>query len=163
MARMIEGGEDVKFIARRMVILASEDIGNANPTALVMANACFEAVNKIGYPEANIILSQCATYLAASAKSNAAVVAIGDAMAAVRRYGDLPVPMHIRNAPTRLMKNLDYGKGYQYSHSYENNFSQQEYLPEKLEGTKFYEPGKNAREEELRKHLRMLWKEKYGY
>ena len=163
LARMIEGGEDVKFIARRMVILASEDIGNANPTALVMANACFEAVNKIGYPEANIILSQCVTYLAASAKSNAAVIAIGEAMSAVRRYGDLPVPMHIRNAPTKLMKNMDYGKGYQYSHSYENNFSQQEYLPEKLSGTKFYEPGRNAREEELRKHLRMLWKEKYSY
>lgn len=163
MARMIEGGEDVKFIARRMVILASEDIGNANPTALVMANACFEAVNKIGYPEANIILSQCVTYLAASAKSNAAVVAIGDAMAAVRRHGDLPVPMHIRNAPTKLMKNLDYGKGYQYSHSYENNFSAQEYLPEKIAGTKFYDPGKNPREEELRKFLRQLWKEKYGY
>ncbi len=163
MARMIEGGEDVKFIARRMVILASEDIGNANPTALVMANACFEAVNKIGYPEANIILSQCATYLAASAKSNAAVVAISEAMAAVRRHGDLPVPMHIRNAPTKLMKNMDYGKGYQYSHSYDNNFSPQEYLPEKLSGTRFYEPGKNAREEELRKHLRLLWKEKYGY
>jgi len=163
MARMIEGGEDVKFIARRLVILASEDIGNANPTALVMANACFDAVNKIGYPEANIILSQCATYLAASAKSNAAVVAIGDAMAAVRRHGDLPVPMHIRNAPTKLMKNMDYGKGYQYSHSYENNFSQQEYLPEKIAGTKFYEPGKNPREEELRKFLRQLWKEKYGY
>ncbi|HEY4150255.1 MAG TPA: replication-associated recombination protein A [Chitinophagaceae bacterium] len=163
MARMIEGGEDVKFIARRMVILASEDIGNANPTALVMANACFEAINKIGYPEANIILSQCATYLAASAKSNAAVVAISEAMAAVRRHGDLPVPMHIRNAPTKLMKNMDYGKGYQYSHSYDNNFSPQEYLPEKLSGTRFYEPGKNAREEELRKHLRLLWKEKYGY
>jgi putative ATPase len=163
MARMIEGGEDVKFIARRMLILASEDIGNANPTAIVMANTCFEAVNKIGYPEANIILSQCVTYLAASAKSNAAVVAIGDAMAAVRRHGDLPVPLHIRNAPTKLMKNMDYGKGYQYSHSYDNNFSPQEYLPEKLAGTKFYDPGKNAREEELRKHLRMLWKEKYGY
>jgi putative ATPase len=163
MARMIEGGEDVKFIARRLVILASEDIGNANPTALVMANACFDAVNKIGYPEANIILSQCATYLAASAKSNAAVVAIGDAMAAVRRFGDLPVPMHIRNAPTKLMKNMDYGKGYQYSHSYDNNFSLQEYLPEKLSGTKFYDPGKNPREEELRKFLRQLWKEKYGY
>jgi len=163
MARMIEGGEDVKFIARRLVILASEDIGNANPTALVMANACFDAVNKIGYPEANIILSQCATYLAASPKSNAAVVAIGDAMAAVRRFGDLPVPMHIRNAPTKLMKNMDYGKGYQYSHSYDNNFSLQEYLPEKLSGTKFYDPGKNPREEELRKFLRQLWKEKYGY
>jgi putative ATPase len=163
LARMIEGGEDVKFIARRMVILASEDIGNANPTALVMANAAFDAVNKIGYPEANIILSQCVTYLAASPKSNAAVAAIGEAMAAVKQFGDLPVPLHIRNAPTKLMKNMDYGKGYQYSHAYENNFSQQEYLPEKIAGTVFYQPGKNAREEELRKFLRNLWKEKYGY
>lgn len=163
LARMIEGGEDVKFIARRMVILASEDIGNANPTALVMANACFDAVNKIGYPEAMIILSQCVSYLASSPKSNAAVAAIGSAMAAVKQYGDLPVPLHIRNAPTRLMKNMDYGKGYQYSHSYDNNFSLQEYLPEKIAGTTFYEPGKNAREEELRKFLRNLWKEKYGY
>src|SRR5450432_1040127 len=163
LARMIEGGEDVKFIARRMVILASEDIGNANPTALVMANACFEAVNKIGYPEAQIILSQCVTYLAASPKSNAAVAAIGAAMNAVKQYGDLPVPLHIRNAPTRLMKNMDYGKGYQYSHSYDNNFSAQEYLPDKISGTVFYEPGKNAREEELRKFLRERWKEKYGY
>ena len=163
LARMIEGGEDVKFIARRMVILASEDIGNANPTALVMANATFDAVNKIGYPEANIILSQCATYLAASPKSNAAVEAIGAAIAAVKQKGDLPVPLHIRNAPTKLMKNLGYGKNYEYSHSYENNFSAQEYLPEQLAGTKFYEPGRNAREEELRKFLRSLWKEKYGY
>jgi putative ATPase len=163
LARMIEGGEDVKFIARRLVILASEDIGNANPTALVMANASFDAVNKIGYPEANIILSQCVTYLAASPKSNAAVAAIGEALAAVRKYGDLPVPLHIRNAPTKLMKNLDYGKNYEYSHSYENNFSPQEYLPKELSGTKFYEPGKNAREEELRKFLKNLWKEKYKY
>ncbi|MEP6747994.1 MAG: replication-associated recombination protein A [Bacteroidota bacterium] len=163
LARMIEGGEDVKFIARRMVILASEDIGNANPTALVMANATFDAVNKIGYPEAQIILSQCVTYLAASPKSNAAVAAIGAAMRAVKQYGDLPVPMHIRNAPTNLMKSMDYGKGYQYAHSYDNNFSDQEYLPEKISGTVFYEPGKNAREEELRKYLRNLWKEKYGY
>lgn len=163
MARMIEGGEDVKFIARRMVILASEDIGNANPTALVMANATFEAVNKIGYPEANIILSQCCTYLATSPKSNAAVAAIGAAMAAVRKYGDQPVPLHIRNAPTRLMKNMGYGKDYQYSHNYENNFSQQEYLPEALAGTKFYEPGHNAREEELRRYLKQLWKDKYNY
>lgn len=163
LARMISGGEDVKFIARRMVILASEDIGNANPTAIVMANACFEAVNKIGYPEARIILSQCATYLAASAKSNAAYMAIDNAMAAVKQHGDLPVPLHIRNAPTKLMKNLDYGKGYQYSHSYDSNFSPQEYLPEKISGTAFYEPGKNAREEELRKFLRERWKEKYGY
>ncbi len=163
LARMIEGGEDVKFIARRMVILASEDIGNANPTALVMANATFEAVNKIGHPEAMIILSQCATYLAASPKSNAAVAAIGEALSAVRKYGDLPVPLHIRNAPTRLMKNMGYGKGYEYSHSYENNFSPQEYLPEAIAGTRFYDPGKNAREEELRKFLKSLWKEKYGY
>jgi len=163
LARMIEGGEDVKFIARRLVILASEDIGNANPTALVMANATFDAVNKIGYPESQIILSQCVTYLAASPKSNAAVVAISSAMAAVKQYGDLPVPLHIRNAPTRLMKNLDYGKGYQYSHSYEDNFSEQEYLPEKISGSVFYTPGQNAREEELRKFLRQRWKEEYGY
>ena len=163
LARMIEGGEDVKFIARRLVILASEDIGNANPTALVMANASFDAVNKIGYPEASIILSQCVTYLAASPKSNAAVVAIGEALSAVKKYGDLPVPLHIRNAPTKLMKNLDYGKNYEYSHSYENNFSPQEYLPKEIAGKKFYDPGKNAREEELRKFLKSLWKEKYGY
>ena len=163
LARMIEGGEDVKFIARRMVILASEDIGNANPTALVMANATFDAVNKIGHPEASIILSQCATYLASSPKSNAAVAAIGEALAAVKRYGDLPVPLHIRNAPTRLMKNLDYGKNYEYSHSYEGNFSPQEYLPKEIAGTKFYDPGKNAREEELRKFLKSLWKDKYNY
>jgi putative ATPase len=163
LARMIEGGEDVKFIARRLVILASEDIGNANPTALVMANTTFEAVNKIGYPEANIILSQCATYLAASPKSNAAVMAIGEAISAVKKYGDLPVPLHIRNAPTRLMKDLGYGKNYEYSHSYENNFSPQEYLPKEISGTKFYDPGKNAREEELRKFLKSLWKDKYGY
>jgi putative ATPase len=163
LARMLEGGEDVKFIARRLLILASEDIGNANPTALVMANACFEAVNKIGYPESSLILSQCAIYLASSAKSNAATVAIGNAMNAVKQHGGLPVPLHIRNAPTRLMKNLGYGKDYQYSHSYEGNFSEQEYLPNELSGTKFYDPGKNAREEELRKFLKSLWKEKYGY
>lgn len=163
LARMIEGGEDVKFIARRLLILASEDIGNANPTALVMANACFDAVNKIGFPESSIILSQCATYLAASPKSNAAVVAINEAMAAVKQLGDLPVPLHIRNAPTKLMKNLGYGKEYQYSHSYDGNFSPQEYLPKELAGKAFYQPGKNAREEELRKFLKGLWKEKYGY
>jgi len=163
LARMIEGGEDVKFIARRLLILASEDIGNANPNALLLANACFEAVNKIGYPESNLILSQCATYLASSPKSNSATIAIGAAQAAVRAKGDLSVPLHIRNAPTRLMKNLDYGKGYQYSHNYENNFSPQEYLPEELQGSKFYDPGNNAREEELRKFLRGLWKDKYGY
>lgn len=163
LARMIEGGEDVKFIARRMLILASEDIGNANPTALVLANTTFEAVDKIGYPEARIILSQCAIYLATSPKSNASYVAINDAVAAVRAHGDLPVPLHIRNAPTNLMKKLDYGKGYKYSHDFESNFSSQEYLPPPLTGSKFYNPGKNAREEELRKYLKNLWKEKYGY
>lgn len=163
LARMIEGGEDVKFIARRMLILASEDIGNANPTALVLANTTFEAVNKIGYPEAQLILSQCAIYLATSPKSNASYVAIKDAVAAVREHGDLPVPMHIRNAPTNLMKKLDYGKGYKYSHDYEGNFSSQEYLPPPLTGRKFFNPGQNAREEELRKYLKNLWKEKYGY
>jgi putative ATPase len=163
LARMIEGGEDVKFIARRLVILASEDIGNANPTALVMANASFDAVNKIGYPESSLILSQCAIYLASSAKSNAATVAIGNALNAVKQHGDLLVPLHIRNAPTKLMKDLGYGKNYEYSHSYENNFSPQEYLPKELAGTKFYDPGKNAREEELRKFLKTLWKDKYNY
>lgn len=163
LARMIEGGEDVKFIARRLVILASEDIGNANPTALVLANTCFEAVNKIGYPESRIILSQCAIYLASSPKSNASYVAIDAALNVVRQAGDLPVPLHIRNAPTKLMKNLGYGKNYEYSHSYENNFSSQEYLPPEIAGSKFYDPGKNAREEELRKYLKGLWKEKYKY
>jgi len=163
LARMIEGGQDVKFIARRLLILASEDIGNANPTALVMANTTFDAVNKIGYPESRIILSQCAVYLASSPKSNASYMAINEAIAAVSQYGDLPVPLHIRNAPTKLMKNLNYGKGYQYAHSYDNNFSQQEYLPEVLTGRAFYTPGKNAREEELRRYLKNLWKDKYGY
>jgi putative ATPase len=160
---MIDGGEDVKFIARRMLILASEDIGNANPTALVLANSTFEAVNKIGYPESGLILSQCALYLATSAKSNSSTTAIGSAFNAVKQYGDLPVPLPIRNAPTKLMKNLDYGKGYEYSHNYEGNFSEQEYLPEKITGTKFYDPGKNTREEELRKFLKERWKNKYGY
>lgn len=163
LARMIEGGEDVKFIARRMLIFASEDIGNANPNALLLANATFDAVAKIGYPESNIILSQCVTYLASSVKSNAAVVAIGAAQNAVTQYGNLPVPMHIRNAPTRMMKEMNYGKGYQYSHLGEGNFIAQEYLPEKLAGTTFYDPGKNARENELRKFLKERWKEKYNY
>ena len=163
LARMIEGGEDVKFIARRMLILASEDIGNANPNALLLANATFDAVNKIGYPESQLILSQCAIYLASSAKSNAATVAIGSAMSAVKTHGDLPVPLHIRNAPTKLMKNEGYGKGYEYSHNYENNFSPQEYLPKEISGTTFFEPGKNLREEELRKFLKLLWKDKYKY
>ena len=163
LARMIEGGEDVKFIARRMVIFASEDIGNANPTALVLSNAAFEAVNKIGYPEARIILAQCATYLAASHKSNASYMAIEDALDVVRREGDQPVPLHVRNAPTGLMKRMGYGKNYKYAHSYEGNFTEQEFLPDKLSGTAFYNPGKNPREEELRKFLRNLWKDKYGY
>ncbi|MEO7531451.1 MAG: replication-associated recombination protein A [Sediminibacterium sp.] len=163
LARMIEGGEDVKFIARRMLIFASEDIGNANPNALLLANTTFDAVSKIGYPESQIILSQCVTYLASSVKSNAAVIAIGAAMDAVRQYGDQPVPLHIRNAPTKLMKEMNYGKGYKYSHEGEGNFLDQEYLPEKLAGTTFYNPGNNARENEFRKFLRERWKDKYGY
>jgi putative ATPase len=163
MARMIEGGEDVKFIARRMVIFASEDIGNANPTAIVLANSCFDAVNKIGYPEARIILAQCATYLASSHKSNASYMAIEEALEMVRKNGDLPVPLHVRNAPTGLMKRMGYGKNYKYAHSYERNFTEQEFLPDEIKGTAFYEPGKNPREEELRRYLKSLWKEKYGY
>ncbi|MFN8306900.1 MAG: replication-associated recombination protein A [Ferruginibacter sp.] len=163
LARMIAGGEDVKFIARRMLILASEDIGNANPNALLLANATFDAVNKIGWPESQLILSQCALYLASSAKSNAATTAIGGAMSAVKEHGDLSVPLHIRNAPTKLMKKEGYGKGYEYSHNYENNFSPQEYLPNEISGTAFFQPGNNAREEELRKFLRSLWKDKYRY
>ncbi|RFS22644.1 replication-associated recombination protein A [Chitinophaga silvatica] len=163
LARMIEGGEDVKFIARRLVILASEDIGNANPNALLLATNCFQAVNLIGYPESRIILSQCVTYLASSAKSNASYMAIGAAQAMVAKTGDLPVPMHIRNAPTKLMKELGYSKGYAYAHDYENNFVTQEFLPDAIKGTKFYEPGKNPREEELRRYLKNLWKEKYNY
>jgi putative ATPase len=163
LARMIEGGEDVKFIARRMLIFSSEDIGNANPNALLLANATFDAVSKIGYPESRIILSQCATYLASSVKSNASYEAIGKAQAAVESHGDLPVPLHIRNAPTKLMKNMDYGKGYKYAHSFEGNFAEQEYLPDKIANTKFYDPGLNARENELRKFLKEKWGEKYGY
>lgn len=163
LARMVEGGEDVKFIARRMVILASEDIGNANPTALVMATSTFQAVNVIGYPEARIILAQCAVYLASSPKSNASYVAIDDAIRKVNETGDLPVPLAIRNAPTKLMKNLGYGQGYKYAHSYEGNFVETEFLPDAITGTKFYEPGNNPREEELRKYLRAMWKDKYGY
>lgn len=163
LARMVEGGEDVKFIARRMVILASEDIGNANPTALVIATNCFQAVNMIGYPEARIILSQCATYLASSPKSNAAYLAISEAQRLAREKGDLPVPLHVRNAPTEFMKVQDYGKGYQYAHDYDHNFSIQEYLPDEISGTKFYDPGNNPREEELRKRLKALWGDKYDY
>jgi putative ATPase len=163
LARMIEGGEDVKFIARRMLIFASEDIGNANANALLLANATFDAVSKIGYPESRIILSQCATYLASSPKSNAAYEAISKSLQAVSQFGDLPVPLHIRNAPTKLMKDMDYGKNYQYSHLGENNFIEQEYLPEKIAGLKFYEPGNNPRENELRRFLKERWKDKYKY
>lgn len=163
LARMIEGGEDPLFIARRLVILASEDIGNANPTALVIANNCFQAVNVIGYPESRIILSQCATYLACSAKSNAAYEAIGIAQQLVREKPNLPVPFAIRNAPTKLMKDLNYGKDYKYAHSYENNFAAMEFLPEEIKGTALYKPGNNPRENELRAYLKARWKEKYGY
>lgn len=163
LARMIEGGEAVTFIARRMLIFAGEDIGNANPNALLLANATFEAVDKIGYPESRIILSQCAVYLASSVKSNASYAAIGAAQDAIRKHGDLQVPLHIRNAPTGLMKDMNYGKGYKYAHSFEGNFAEQEYLPETLAGTAFYVPGNNAREEEMRKFLKGKWKEKYGY
>lgn len=163
LARMIEGGEDVKFIARRMVIFASEDIGNANPTALVLANNTFQAVNVIGYPESRIILSQCATYLASSVKSNASYEAIDKAQSLVKNYGDLQVPLAVRNAPTKLMKDLNYGKGYKYAHSYENNFTEMEFLPEEIKNTLIYNPGKNAREEEIRKFLKARWNKKYGY
>lgn len=163
LARMIEGGEDVKFIARRLLILASEDIGNANPNALLLATNCFQAVNVIGYPESRIILSQCVTYLASSAKSNASYMAINTAQAIVKQEGDLPVPLHLRNAPTKLMKDLNYGKEYKYSHDYENNFALQEFLPDKIKGTKLYDPGANARENDLRKNLQKLWGKKYGY
>lgn len=163
LARMIEGGEDPLFIARRMVILASEDIGNANPTALVIANTCFDAVNKIGYPECRIILSQCAVYLASSPKSNASYMAIEDAITEVKKSGDQPVPLHLRNAPTLLMKELGYGHDYRYAHEFDSNFILQEYLPEKLSGKKFYEPGNNPRENEIRQLLKKLWADKYGY
>lgn len=163
LARMIEGGEDVKFIARRLLILASEDIGNANPNALLLATNCFQAVNVIGYPESRIILSQCVTYLASSPKSNASYMAINQAQSLVRQEGDLPVPLHLRNAPTKLMKDLDYGKSYRYAHDFENNFVLQEFLPDKIARTKLYDPGNNPRENELRKQLQKLWGKKYGY
>lgn len=163
LARMIEGGEDAKFIARRMLILASEDIGNANPTALILANNTFQAVNIIGFPESRIILSQCAIYLASSAKSNASYEAIEKAQSIVKETGDLSVPLHLRNAPTKLMKELDYGKNYKYAHSFENNFAEQEFLPDEIKNTKIYEPGNNARENTIRDFLKKLWKGKYGY
>ena len=163
LARMIEGGEDAKFIARRLLILASEDIGNANPTALIMANNTFQAVNTIGFPESRIILSQCAVYLASSPKSNASYEAIGKAQELVRKTGDLSVPLHLRNAPTKLMKELDYGKEYKYAHSYENNFIEQEFMPDELKNTQLFNPGNNPRENSLREFLKKRWKTKYKY
>ena len=163
LARMIEGGEDVKFIARRMLILASEDIGNANPTAMILANNIFQAVTTIGYPEARIILSQCAIYLASSAKSNASYKAINKAQQVVKQTGDLSVPIHLRNAPTKLMKELGYGKDYQYAHDYEGNFAFQDYLPDELQGETFYEPSDNPRENALREYLKKHWGNRYGY
>lgn len=163
LARMIEGGEDVEFIARRMIILASEDIGLANPNALLMATTCWDACRAVGFPEARIILSQCAVYLATSPKSNSTYMAIGQAQEMVRQTGTLPVPLHIRNAPTKLMKSLDYGKGYQYAHDFANNFVEQEFLPDELIGRKLFEPGQNPSEDRLRQWLRERWREKYGY
>ena len=163
MARMINGGEDPKFIARRLLILSSEDIGNANPNALLLANACFQAVTTIGYPECRIILAQCVTYLASSPKSNASYMGIEQAISLADKTSNLSVPLHLRNAPTKLMKNLNYGKDYQYAHQYEHNFVDLEYLPDEISGTKFFEPGNNARENELRKFLKDRWKEKYNY
>lgn len=163
LARMIEGGEDVKFIARRMLIAASEDIGNANPTALILANNTFQAVSVIGYPESRIILSQCAVYLANSPKSNASYTAIKKGQQTVKNTGDLSVPLHLRNSPTKLMKDLGYGKNYLYAHDYDSNFIEQQFLPDELEGTIFYEPGKNARENKFRERLQRLWKGKYKY
>lgn len=163
LARMIEGGEDVKFIARRLIILASEDIGNANPTALIMANNAFQAVTIIGFPESRLILSQCVIYLATSAKSNASYMAINAAQQAVKQSGNLSIPLSLRNAPTKLMKELGYGDEYKYSHSYANNFAAQEFMPEEMSGTKFYEPGNNSRENSQREFLKNRWKDKYGY
>ena len=163
LARMVEGGEDVKFIARRMLILASEDIGNANPTALVIANSTFQAVSTIGYPESRIILSQCATYLACSPKSNAAYMAINNAQQLVKQTGDLSIPLNIRNAPTKLMKDIGYGEDYKYSHNYANNFAAQEFLPKEIANTPLYQPGNNARENAQREFLKQRWKDKYGY
>ena len=163
LARMIEGGEDVKFIARRLLISASEDIGNANPTALVIANNTFQAVSTIGFPESRIILSQCATYMACSPKSNAAYMAIGKAQQLVKQTGDLSVPLEVRNAPTKLMKELGYGDNYKYAHNYENNFAPQEFLPDEIKNTTFYEPGNNTRENAHREFLKQRWKDKYDY
>ena len=163
LARMIEGGEDLKFIARRLVILASEDVGNANPTALVLANTTFQSVNIIGYPESRIILSQCVIYLATSPKSNASYLAIKDAQKIVKQTGDLSVPIAIRNAPTKLMKELGHIQEYQYAHDFDNNFVTQEFLPNEIKGTRIYTPGNNIKENIFKKYLKNLWKDKYGY
>ncbi len=163
LARMLAGGEQIEFIARRMLILASEDIGNANPNALLMATNCFEAIRMIGMPESRIILSQCAIYLATSVKSNASYMAIEEAMSLVQKTGNLHIPLHLRNAPTKLMKELNYGKAYAYAHSFEDNFVDLEFLPENIKGKKFFEPGNNPRENEQRQFLKQRWKEKYGY
>jgi putative ATPase len=163
LARMLEGGEDPLFIARRMVILASEDVGLANPNALLLATTTFQAVHQVGMPESRIILSQCAVYLATSAKSNSTYVAIDNAIAKVKETGNLPVPLHLRNAPTKLMKELNYGKGYQYAHNYVGNFVEQDFLPKEIEGTTFYDPSVNPAETRIREQLRQQWKEKYGY
>ncbi|MDA3891344.1 MAG: replication-associated recombination protein A [Salinivirgaceae bacterium] len=163
LARMLEGGEDIKFISRRLVILAAEDIGLANPNALLLANTCFDAIHKIGMPEGRIILSECAIYLATSPKSNSAYEAIGNALAEVKESGDLPVPLHLRNAPTKLMKQLGYGDNYKYSHGYQGNFADQDFLPEKIRTKKLYEPQNNSQEESIRKRLVSWWNKKYGY
>ena len=163
LARMIEGGEDIGFIARRMLILAAEDIGIANPTALVLANSTFQAVNSVGYPEGRILLSECALYLATSPKSNTAYKAIGAAQEKVRQTGNLPVPLHLRNAPTKLMKEMGYGEDYKYAHDFQNQFVDQEFLPEKIKGTTLYSPGNNSKENSIREFLKLRWKKKYGY
>tara|TARA_B100000780_G_scaffold38576_2_gene23987 strand:+ start:814 stop:2091 length:1278 start_codon:yes stop_codon:yes gene_type:complete len=163
LARMIEAGEDIKFIARRMLVLAAEDIGIANPTALVLANSTFQAVASVGYPEGRILLSECVIYLATSPKSNAAYKAINSAQEIVKNTGNLPIPLNLKNAPTKLMEDLGYGEGYKYSHDYENNFVNQEFLPDKVKGTKFYEPKDNAKEKSIRDFLRFRWKDKYDY
>ena len=160
---MIEGGEDIKFIARRLLILAAEDIGNANPTALVLANSTFQAVSTIGYPEARLILSQCTIYLASSPKSNASYTAINEAQRLVKKTGDLSVPLSIRNAPTKLMKELGYGEAYQYAHNYEGNFTPHDFLPDEISGTTFYKPGINPKENNIKSYLKKLWKDKYDY
>ena len=163
LARMIEAGEDIKFIARRILVLAAEDIGTANPTALVLANSTFQAVASVGYPEGRILLSECVIYLATSPKSNAAYKAINSAQEIVKNTGNLPIPLNLKNAPTKLMEDLGYGEGYKYSHDYENNFVNQEFLPDKVKGTKFYEPKDNAKEKSIRDFLRFRWKDKYDY